>query len=110
MARTYIDILTLTRRAASAITDGRFVTIAGTQAGADAQVLGVAMSDAAAGEDFPVLALGTVQMTAGAAIAAGDAVISDADGLPVPKGSGANVIGVALNDAQPGEPVTILIR
>ena len=110
MARTYIDILTLTRRAAGAITDGRFVTVAGTQAGADAQVLGVAMSDAAAGEDFPVLALGTVQMVAGAAISAGDAVISDANGQPVPKGSGTNVIGVALNDAQPGEPVTILIR
>ena len=110
MARTYIDTLTLTRRAAGAITDGRFVTISGNQAGADDQVLGVAMSDAAAGKGFPVLALGTVQMTAGAAISAGDAVISDANGLPVPKGSGANVIGVALDDAAAGDAVTILIR
>ena len=110
MARTYIDILTLTRRATSAITDGRFVTVAGTIAGADEEVLGVAMSDAGIGDDFPVLVVGTVQMIAGAAITAGYAVISDADGLPVPKGSGTNVAGIALTDAQPGEPVTILIR
>ncbi len=110
MAHTHVSALTITRRAAGAIAAHHFVDIGGHQAGADAQVVGVAMADAEPGDDVPVLAIGQITMTAGAAIAAGDAVVSDANGLPVPKGAASNVIGLALNAANPGEPVTILIR
>jgi len=110
MAHTHIPALTITRRAAGAIAAHRFVDVAGQQAGADAKVVGVALTDAEAGDDLAVLAVGQITMTAGAAIAAGDEVVSNAGGLPVPKGTATNVIGLALDAANPGEPVTILIR
>ncbi len=110
MAHTFIPTLTLTRSAAGAISAHQFVDFGGHPAGEDAKVVGVAQSDALPGDDVAVVAVGMVTMTAGAAIAAGDEVISDANGLPVPKGSGSNVAGVALNAANPGEPVQILIR
>ena len=60
MAKTFIDIMTITRRAAGAVSAHRLVDFAGNQAGADAQVLGVAMTDAEAGDDFAVLPLPVV--------------------------------------------------
>ena len=73
-------------------------------------MLGVALTDAGDGDALAVLAGGVITMTAGAALSAGDAVISDANGNPAPQGAGANVAGVALDAAAAGEPVAILIR
>jgi len=110
MAHTHIAALTITRRAAGSIAAHHFVDVHGQQAAADAKAVGVALTDALPGDDVAVLAIGQITMTAGAAITAGDAVVSDASGLPVPQGSASNVIGMALDAANPGEPVTILIR
>ena len=111
MANTFIDIMTITRKAAGAISAHRLVDFAGNQAGADAQVLGVAMTDADAGDDFAVLTIGRITLPAGAAIAVGDALVSDANGQPVPQGTATNVFGHALTAAaNPGDPVEVLIK
>lgn len=96
--------------ATAAIAERRFVTYANAQAEADEAVKAVSAMTGVAGDALPVTYVGVVDMIAGAEIAAPGPVISSADGLPVPKGAGANVAGYALNAAAVGARVQILIR
>lgn len=98
MSQQNIAVLTLTAQASGSVAEHRFVTYAGAQAGADANVLGVnryAVTDA---ELMAVDALGTTIVEAGAAITAGDALETDASGRAITQTNGP-VVGRALQAA-----------
>ena len=80
MSTSSLPLLTLTQVAVSAITACRFVTALGAQAGADASTLGAAGTPAAIGEAFSANVRGTTTVEAGAAIALGATLKSDASG------------------------------
>lgn len=93
-----IQILTLTALAAAAITAERFVTSTGQVATAAGNSSGVAESNAAAGERFPYISLGTAIVTAGGAIAKGARVEVGAAGKAVTLAAG-KAVGEALEAA-----------
>lgn len=85
MGRQAIVNLALTRTASGAVTKYRAVGFDGAQATVQGQkVLGSALYDAVDGEEFPVAVDDTVLVEAGAAIAAGDSLIVDAQGRVIP--------------------------
>lgn len=96
--------------ATGTIGERRFVTFAAAQAGADGVVLGVSQLAGIAGDAIPVTLVGDVDMVAGADITLGAELVSDANGLPVPKGAGTNVAGRALAAALAGQRVPVLLR
>jgi len=98
MSRQSISLLTLSVLAAGAILEARFVTPASEQAEAGENAYGVALSDAAVGEVAPVVNKGTAVVEAGAAIAAGALVQSDASGRAITKAA-----GTTLGRLAPGE-------
>lgn len=104
-------VLTHTVSAAGVIAANRFVTPLGAQAGADANTLGAArFAAAAAGEKIPVDVLGTAVVEAGAAIAAGATVKSDASGRAITWVTSGAKVGIALQAAgAAGEMVEILL-
>lgn len=106
-----------TGHATAAITGKRFLVISGArtsgpglsatadggnyrvaQAGAGAHAIGVSKYDAALNGKVGVTSGGIVPVTAGAAITAGTAVQSDANGQAIPLAAGIK-LGVAMNDA-----------
>lgn len=77
--------LTLTRIAAGEIHANRAVTFGGTIPNASgAKVLGVSVFDAVTGEPFGVIVSDTAIIEAGAAVAEGDDIITDAQGRAIP--------------------------
>lgn len=100
MSNTRRPILTLPVKSTGAIAANRFVTVAGAQAGADANTLGVAQAAAAgAGEMVPVDVLGTTTVEAGAAVAAGATIESDASGRAITWATSGPKIAIALEAA-----------
>lgn len=93
-----IQILTLAIAAAAVLTAERFIKSDGTVAAAAGNALGVTESDAAIGDQVPVIALGTAVVTAGGAIALGARVEVGATGKAVTKAAGV-AVGVALQAA-----------
>ncbi|MBF0610365.1 MAG: DUF2190 family protein [Magnetococcales bacterium] len=83
MSQQSVPVMALTVTASSAVAAGRFVTVAGGQAGAGVNTLGVARFAAASGELLTVDVLGTAIVEAGAAISLGAAVETDANGKAV---------------------------
>jgi len=106
------DIITLqyTAVATAAIAARQLVGFDDAPAGDSGLVKGMAQTDAAVGEAVAVTMVGISDMTAGANIAVGDEVRSNAAGLPVPLGAGNNPFGRALTAAQAGERVTVAIK
>ncbi len=104
-------VLTHTISAAGVIAAARFVTPALAQAGADANTLGVArFASAAAGDKVPVDVLGTAVVEAGAAVAAGATVKSDASGRAITWVTSGAKVGVALQAAgAAGEMIEVLL-
>lgn len=96
-------VVTLTGRATGVIVGDRFVTALIAQTGAAGNSIGVARTNAAIGELLPINNLGTSQVEAGAAIAAGALVESDALGRAVTKAA-----GVTLGRLAPGESAAAL--
>jgi hypothetical protein len=92
-------LLTLTIVATAALTAQRFVTAAGAQTGAGGNAIGVARYSGAIGDKVPCDVLGTTYVEAGAAIAAGALVASDASGRAITWAS-----GVALGRVVPSDP------
>ncbi|MGH8039908.1 MAG: capsid cement protein [Stenotrophomonas sp.] len=78
-----ISLLTLSVLATAVLTANRFVSPTGGVASAAGNSVGVSRSNAAIGELAPVDVLGTTQVTAGGAIAAGAAIEVGADGKAV---------------------------
>lgn len=94
-----IAILTLTVAASGTVGACRFVTPGGAQAGADANTLGVCRVAAVVGDKIPVDVLGTAVVEAGAAIAAGATLKSDASGRAVTWATSGAKVALALEAA-----------
>lgn len=101
----------LSIKSAGAISAHRFVTATGAQAGADANTFGVSLASAAgAGEQVPVIVLGTATVEAGAAISAGATVKSDASGRAIPWATAGAKVGIALEAAAgAGEMIEVFL-
>ena len=96
--------------AAGAIAAARFVTPAAAQAGADANTLGVARFAAATGERVAVDVLGTAIVEAGAAVAAGATVKSNASGQAITWATSGAKVGIALTAASAaGQMIEVLL-
>ena len=93
------DILTISVKAAAEITANRFITAAGAVPAQDANVLGVAVSKAAADERVPVQVLGVALVEAGEQIAAGAAVETNAAGKAETQDGAGKIVGRALTAA-----------
>lgn len=99
--------LTTSLQATGAITKRRFVTYAGAQAAAGVAVAGVSDDDAVAGDTFTVKARGWMLVEAGAAVAVGAAVESDASGRAITLTTGVQA-GRAIDAATAaGQPIRI---
>jgi Uncharacterized conserved protein (DUF2190) len=99
MSQQAIPILTLPLTLTGAVTASRFVTAAGAQAGADANTLGVSRSTGAIAEKVPVDVLGSAVVEAGAAVAAGATIKSDASGRAITWVTSGAKVGLALEAA-----------
>lgn len=105
-----ISALNFTTVLTGGVSAHRFVTVAGAQAVDGEAAIGIARNDEVAGRAVTIDAVGVFDMIAGAAIAQGAQVQSDADGKPITKAAGA-ANGVALTAAvNPGDIVKILIK
>lgn len=100
MSAQNISLLSLTVAATGIIAAARFVTPAGAQAGADANTLGVSRYAAgAAGEKIAVDVIGTAIVEAGAAVALGATLKSDANGKAITWASSGAKAAIALQAA-----------
>lgn len=90
----------------------RFVSFAGAQAIATDNILGVALTDFAAGQIMTLHVLGIAAVDSGGAIAAGANIAPDAQGRAVTAAADAvNVVGRALNAVTAaGQTLFILIK
>ncbi|MBI3771453.1 MAG: DUF2190 family protein [Gammaproteobacteria bacterium] len=99
MSQQNIALLTLAVTLTGTVAANRFVTPAGAQAGADVNTLGGARTAGVSGEKIPVDALGTAVIAAGAAVAAGATVKSDANGKAITWAVSGAKVGIALEAA-----------
>lgn len=99
MSQQNISLLTLTLVASGAVAVNRFVTPLGAQAGADANTMGVARAATADTLKMPVDVLGTAIVEAGAAVAAGATVKSDASGRAITWVTSGAKVGIAMQAA-----------
>lgn len=101
-------LLAVTIAAAADLSRFRFVDYSGNVVGAGERVLGVPTTDFSAGEQASVATHGEILVEAGAAIAAGAEVESDANGRAVTKTTGVG-FGVARDAAgAAGEIIRVL--
>lgn len=99
MTMQAFPILTLPVVATGTIAHSRFVTAAGAQAGADANTLGVARSDAVSGDRIAVDVLGTALVESGAVIAANATLKADSSGRAIPWVTSGAKVALALQAA-----------
>lgn len=105
-----ICTLSFTTTLTSDVSTHRFVNVNSAQAGDGEAAIGVAANDETADNAVTVKAIGVFDMIAGAAIAKGADVQSDASGKPITKATGV-ATGLALTAAvNPGDIVKILIK
>lgn len=104
-----LPLYRLTRRAAEAIQARQAVAHDGRVAPAGSAMLGLAFTDAAAGEDMAVDVLGVVPATAGAAIAVGDPLEVGPQGKLVPEDTGVKVARAMTAAAGDGRVVQVSI-
>jgi hypothetical protein len=102
-------ILTLPRKALAVITAERFVSPTGAVATAAGNTAGVARSNAAVGETFPVDVLGTAIVQAAAAIADGAEIEVGAAGQAVTKSAGKVVARALQAAAGAGSRIEVLL-
>ncbi len=98
MSQQANGIYPVTVKATAALTANRFTTFAGAVPATTANALGVTRQTAAIGDAVTVDFLGSAIVEAGAAIAAGATVNSDATGRAITWASGAK-LGLALQAA-----------
>ena len=102
-------LLAVTIAAASALTRFRFVDYSGNVASAGERTLGVPTTDFSTGEQASVATHGEILVEAGAAIAAGVEVESDASGRGVTKTTGV-AFGVARDAAAAAGDIIRVLR
>ncbi len=107
--KTQSPLLILSMAAMAAQTVNRFVGLDGGVCAAGAKAAGVAQFDADATEQVGVASHGLLLVEAGAAIAAGDEVESDATGRAITKTTGASN-GYALDAAAAAGDVIRILR
>lgn len=104
------SIFNLSLTAPAAVAGNTFVAADGSTAAPGAAAIGVAYTDAAAGETFNASAVGTALVVAGAAISGGQAVEVGANGDAVPHNSGV-IVGYALGSvAAAGSYVEVFLK
>ncbi len=110
MSKQNTPILTLTHRLTGTVAQHRFVSAAGAQVVADANAIGVTRVAGVSGEDVPVDVLGTAIVEAGAAIAAGASLKSDASGRAITWVTAGAKVAIALQAASAaGEFIEVLL-
>lgn len=102
-------LLAVTIAAAADLTRFRFADYSGNVAGAGERALGVPTTDFSAGEQASVATHGEILVEAGAAIAAGAEVESDASGRAVTKTTGV-AFGVARDAAAAAGDIIRVLR
>jgi hypothetical protein len=102
-------LLAVTIAAAAALTRFRFVDFTGNVASAGERALGVPSTDFDAGEQASVATHGEILVEAGAAIAVGAEVESDASGRAVTKTTGV-AFGVARDAAAAAGDIIRVLR
>lgn len=107
---SHISAMTISIVASTDIAERRFVTALGAQAGAGDAAIGVSRNEEAAGRAVAVDVITVVDMVAGAAIARGARVQSDANGQPITKAAGADAGQALTAAANPGDLVKILFK
>lgn len=106
MTQQAISVLDLPIQATTAITEYRAVGFNGAQANVAGQkVFGIARRAAAVGQWTDVTALGTAVAEAGAAITAGQPLVTDASGRVIPA-TALSAAGWSLQLSAGGTPVT----
>ncbi|ANU79614.1 capsid decoration protein [Arthrobacter phage HumptyDumpty] len=86
-------------RFVSFVAGGNRETPNAAEATATSAIVGVSKYDAAQNETFGIIKGGQAGVIAGGAVAAGDRVVSDAQGRAVKAADGAPYVGVAYTDA-----------
>lgn len=110
MSNQSISLLALPLTLSGTVAADRFVTPAGAQAGAGANTLGVARSAGVSGNKVTVDVLGTAIVEAGAAVAAGDTLKSDADGKAITWATSGAKVAIALQAATAaGQKIEVLL-
>ena len=99
MSQQAISLLALSVTLAGTAAANRFLTPAGAQAGADANTLGVSRSAGVAGEKITADVIGTAVVEAGAAVAAGATLKSDASGRAITWAVSGGKVAIALQPA-----------
>ena len=102
-------LLTLTRIAAGVIAAARFATPGNAQAGAGANTLGVNRFAVVAGDKAAIDADGTAVVEAGAAVADGATIQSDASGRAITWASGAKAAIALEPAAAAGQLIEVLL-
>lgn len=102
-------VLTLTRKASTALVKYQLITALGAIATAGEKAFGAVTVDAETGDDIAVDVLGSTVVIAGAAVADGAEVEVGTDGKVITATTG-KVVGVALQAAAANEAFEILIR
>ncbi|WP_150428870.1 capsid cement protein [Dechloromonas sp. CZR5] len=109
MSNQNLAVLSLSLKLTGTVTNNRFVTPAGVQAGAGANTLGVSRQSGVAGDMAAIDVLGTATLESGGAVAAGATIASDATGRAVTWASGAKV-ALALEAATAaGQAIEVLL-
>lgn len=110
MSAQSTPLLAVAVMATSAIAASRFVTPAAAQAGADANSIGVARFAAALGEKVSVDVIGTAVVEAGAAVAFGATLKSDASGRAIPWAASGAKVALSLDTATAaGQMIEVLL-
>ena len=110
MSMQGIPLLCLPRVLTGTVAAHRFVTHAGAQAGADANTLGVTRTAGVSGEMASIDVIGTTIAEAGAAVAVGAQLETDASGRAITWATSGPVVGRALQAAgAAGDMIEILL-
>lgn len=110
MSKQSTPLLTLTRKLTGTVAQHRFVTPANAQAGADANTLGVSRVAGVANDNIAIDTIGTTVVEAGAAIADGASLKSDANGKAITWAASGAKVAVALEAAGgAGEFIEVLL-
>lgn len=104
----YRPVQVISIRAGATLLAHRFVTASGNVPAAGASTLGVTLSPAQAGNQTPIVTIGTAVVEAAAAIAVGDPIATDAAGRAVVHSSGSKV-AVALTAGQSGDLIEVFL-
>ena len=106
---TYQPDLTITVTAAEELPAFRFVSHLGSICDTDLKSLGATDLKWNSGDKAGVITSGTALIESNDSITKGDDIASDSAGKAVKAGIGANINGRALNDAESGKLVKVLL-